>query len=236
MNILISGADRGLGFGLTKLLLEKGHTVFAGRFLKDWKELDSLKEQHREQLYIVDLDVSDEKSVERAKSEIGKRVNCLDVLISNAGINGKLNGEVPMKSNYEYMMQTYNVNSLGAVRLVEAFYQMMEVSEKKRMCFVSSEAGSIAQAWRDDNFNYCMSKAALNMYVKLIYNRLKPAGYSFRLYHPGWIRSYMSGKLSTNGNLSIEEAAKCAVDYFFDESVDESQLFMHGYDGEQFQF
>lgn len=235
MNVLISGADRGLGFGLTKLLLERGYTVFAGRFLKDWKELDALKAQYN-QLYLIDLDVSDEESVKRAKEKIQQKVDCLDILISNAGINGKLDGEIPMNSNYEFMMHTYNINSLGAVRLVETFYQMMKGSEKKRMCFVSSEAGSITQAWRDDNFNYCMSKAALNMYVKLIYNRLRPEGYSFRLYHPGWIRSYMSGKLSTNGNLSIEEAAEYAINYFLDETVDESQLFLHGYDGEQFQF
>ena len=128
------------------------------------------------------------------------------------------------------------MNALGAVRLVEILYEMMKGSEKKRLCFVSSEAGSITQAERIDNFSYCMSKAALNMYVKLIYNRLRPAGYSFRLYHPGWIRSYMGGTLSERGNLSIEEAAEIAVAYFLNEEVDESELHLYGYDGEIFKF
>lgn len=233
---MISGADRGLGFGLTKLLLEKGHTVFAGRFLKNWQELDQLSVLYSDRLYPIDLDVGSEESVKRAKITFENVADCLDMLISNAGINGKLDGEVIMESNYDYMLQTYNINSLGAVRLVEAFYQLMRESDKKRMCFVSSEAGSITQAWRNDNFSYCMSKAALNMYVKLIYNRLKPEGYSFRLYHPGWIRSYMSGKLSERGNLSIEEAAEYALNYFLDETVDETELVLTGYDGERFQF
>ena len=172
----------------------------------------------------------------RARAAVGKVTDCLDMLVSNAGINGKLDGEVIMESNYEYMMRTYNVNSLGAVRLVEIFYQMMKESDQRRMCFVSSEAGSITQAWRNDNFSYCMSKAALNMYVRLIYNRLKSEGYSFRLYHPGWIRSYMSGELSGQGNLSIEEAAEYAVNYFLDDTVDESELILYGYDGEKFKF
>lgn len=236
MNVLISGADRGLGFGLTKLLLEKGHTVFAGQYLKQWNELEQLKENYGSRLYLIDLDVGSEVSVREARTAVEAVTDHLDMLISNAGINGKLDGEVTMESNFEYMMRTYNINSLGAVRLVEIFYQMMKGSDTKRMCFVSSEAGSIAQAWREDNFSYCMSKAALNMYVKLIYNRLKPEGYSFRLYHPGWIRSYMSGKLSERGNLSIEEAADYAANYFLDESVDESELIMFGYDGEKFQF
>lgn len=236
MNILVSGADRGLGLGVTKLLLDKGHMVFAGRFLKEWDELESLKKRYKDQLRLIDLDVGSEESVRRARASVGEVTDCLDMLVSNAGINGKLDGEVIMESNYEYMMRTYNVNSLGAVRLVEIFYQMMRGSDKRRMCFVSSEAGSITQAWRNDNFSYCMSKAALNMYVRLIYNRLKPEGYSFRLYHPGWIRSYMSGKLSRQGNLSIEEAAEYAVNYFLDDAVDESELILYGYDGEKFNF
>ncbi|MCM1189131.1 MAG: SDR family NAD(P)-dependent oxidoreductase [bacterium] len=236
MNILISGADRGLGFGMTKLLLERGHTVFAGRYLKDWKELEGLKAQYGDRLQIIELDVSSDDSVRKAWESVRERTDCLDMLISNAGINGKLDGEVVMESDYGYMMRTYNVNSLGAVRLVEIFYQMMRGSDIRRMCFVSSEAGSIAQAQRTDNFSYCMSKAALNMYVKLIGNRLKPEGYSFRLYHPGWIRSYMGGRLSEKGNLSIEEAAEYAVNYFLDESVDETELAMYGYDGEKFKF
>lgn len=236
MNILISGADRGLGLGMTKRLLKEGHTVFAGRYLKAWTELQHLKEQYDEQLHLIDLDVSSEESVKKAKEEIKEMTNCLDLLISNAGINGKLDGEVIMESNYDYMMRTYSINSLGAVRLVEQFYTMMEGSDIKRMCFVSSEAGSISQAWRNDNFGYCMSKAALNMYVRLIYNRLKPMGYSIRLYHPGWVRSYMGGKLSENGNLSIDEAAEYAVAYFLDDTADESVLRMRGYDGEEFQF
>lgn len=236
MNILVSGADRGLGLGITKLLLDKGHMVFAGRFLKDWEELEGQKKLYGNQLRLIDLDVGKEESVRQAAEEIAGFTDRLDMLVSNAGINGKLDGEVIMESNYEYMMRTYNINSLGAVRLVEIFYQMMRGSDKKRMCFVSSEAGSITQAWRNDNFSYCMSKAALNMYVRLIYNRLKPEGYSFRLYHPGWIRSYMSGKLSEQGNLSIEEAAAYAVNYFLDDTVDESELTLYGYDGEKFRF
>ncbi len=236
MYILVSGADRGLGFGMTKLLLSMGHTVFAGRFMEDWTELNELAGDYPESLIPVTLDVSDTQSVRNAKSEIMKVTDKLDMLISNAGINGKIDGEEPMGSNYDYMMRTYNVNSIGAVRLVEIFYEMMKGSDTKRLCFISSEAGSITQAWRKDNFSYCMSKAALNMYVKLIYNRLHPDGYSFRLYHPGWIRSYMRGVLATEGNLSIEEAAGIAVDYFLNEQVDESDLILYGYDGEKFRF
>ena len=46
----------------------------------------------------------------------------------------------------------------------------------------------------------------------------------------------MSGELSGQGNLSIEEAAEYAVNYFLDDTVDESELILYGYDGEKFKF
>ncbi|MDF2484341.1 MAG: hypothetical protein K0R46_509 [Herbinix sp.] len=236
MNILVSGADRGLGYGVTKLLLEQGHTVYAGKFLEAWRELDELKGIYGDKLQVVSLDVSDTDSVLQAKQIISHTIGYLDMIISNAGINGKSASEEPMRTNYEHMMHTYNVNSIGAVRLVENLIELMDRSEVKRLCFVSSEAGSITQAERKEMFSYCMSKAALNMYVKLIYNRLQDQGYSFRLYHPGWIRSYMSGHLSEEGYLSIEEAAELATDYFLSNDIDESKLILYGYDGEIFSY
>ncbi|MFT4143550.1 MAG: SDR family NAD(P)-dependent oxidoreductase [Mobilitalea sp.] len=236
MNILVSGADRGLGYGVTKILLEQGHSVFAGRFLNEWKALDELQKIHGDRLHLVELDVSDTQSVIRAKKVIQQTTDCLDMIISNAAIHLHTDTEPPMQTNYENMMHTYNVNSIGSVRLVENLIELMEESKVKRLCFVSSEAGSITQAKREGMFSYCMSKAALNMYVKLIYNRLHPQGYSFRLYHPGWIRSYMKGHLSEEGNLSIEEAAELAANYFMNNEVDEAELILYGYDGERFHF
>ncbi len=236
MNILITGADRGLGYGMTEALLDSKNRVFAGRFMREWKELDELKKRYGNRIIILPLDVSDRESVLDAKKVIQQETTCLDIIVNNAAVNGKQSTEEPMKTDYDYMMRTYDINAVGAVRIVESFYDMMSQSNTKRICFVSSEAGSITQAARTDNFSYCMSKAALNMYAKLIHNRLSKEGYHIRLYHPGWIRSYMSGTLSEKGNLSIREAADFAVNYFLDNDIDETRFQMMGYDGEVFQF
>ncbi|PQP86053.1 hypothetical protein [Paenibacillus sp. AR247] len=45
-------------------------------------------------------------------------------------------------------------------------------------------------------------------------NELRPEGFTFRLYHPGWVRSYMSGELNTEGDLDADDAARMAVAYF----------------------
>lgn len=237
MEIFISGADRGLGLGMVRELLQAGNRIFAGQFMKEWQELDALKEEYGEQLILLPLDVSDTDSVREVIKLLLERTDRLDMLISNAGIFEKDNGNNdPMNTDYDYMMKQYSVNAVSAVRLTEGLYPFLQKSNVKKICFVSSEAGSITQAQRKESFGYCMSKAALNMYGKLLHNRLASEGYEIKLYHPGWIKSYMSGVLSGQGNLTIEEAAKIAVNFFLEKSNTNGELRMVGYDGEVFEF
>ena len=91
-------------------------------------------------------------------------------------------------SIFSKFLLPYNVNALGAMRMVHAFLPLMQTG-MKRLCFVSSEAGAVSVAHREDLSSYCMSKTALNMALRLMFNQLQPMGYSFRLFHPGWVRS-----------------------------------------------
>jgi NAD(P)-dependent dehydrogenase (short-subunit alcohol dehydrogenase family) len=116
---------------------------------------------------------------------------------------------------------------------VEAFLPLMDRGRLKRLCFVSSEAGSIDRAERTSWFGYCMSKAALNMEVKILFNHLLPEGYTFRVYHPGWIRSYMGGMKNMEAPLEPEEAAAKAIPIFLGQREDEDRLVMVDYDGNE---
>lgn len=83
-----------------------------------------------------------------------------------------------------------------------------------------------------------MSKAALNMGVKLMFNRLRPEGYTFRVYHPGWIRSYMGGTKNDDADLEPAEAARPALAHFLQDEragshVDEDRLVMVDWQGEE---
>ena len=216
-SVFITGADRGIGFALCMCFLENGWQVFAGRFMKDWPQLDTLKKQYCERLSLVDLDVGDQLSVERAAALVGEQTACLDMLVNCAGI--------AKKDCSEGTLQCLNINTMGPIRMVEAFLPLMEQGEKK-LCFVSSEAGSITLAHRSGSFSYCVSKTCLNMGVRLMFNRLQPMGYRFRLYHPGWVRTYMQGKKSTEGNFEAEETAAVAYQQFTSERNWEDVLIM----------
>ena len=204
-SVLITGADRGIGFALCRCFLDNGWRVFAGRFMKDWTELESLKDTYGGRLSLVDLDVGSQESVRLAAETVGGQTGCLDMLVNCAGI--------AQGGGSEATVRCLNVNTLGPIRMVEAFLPLMERGEKI-LCFFSSEAGSITLAHRNGDISYCVSKTCLNMAVRLMFEKLQPQGYRFRLYHPGWVRSYMSGKKSTVGNFEPEETAAVAYRQF----------------------
>lgn len=204
--VMITGADRGVGFALCQYFAEGGWRVFAGQYMPEWKELEKLKKQYGDQVVMIPLDVGSTDSVKAAAKQTAQETENLDILINCAGISG-------MSDDRNVLNAVFNVNTLGALRMVEAFLPLME-NGMKRLCFVSSEAGCVALAHRTDSFSYCMSKRALNMEVKLMFNKLAPEGYTFRLYHPGWVRSYMMGTKSTVGNFEPEETAQVAYRQF----------------------
>ena len=226
-SVFITGADRGIGFALCRCFLKNGWLVFAGRYMEDWPELDGLKKEYGESLSLVNLDVGSRKSVSEAAKTVGERVTCLDMLVNCAGIfqNG----------SSEAMIQCLNINTLGPIRMVEAFLPLMEQGEK-RLCFFSSEAGSITLAHRKGDVAYCVSKTCLNMAVRLMFEKLQTQGYRFRLYHPGWVRTYMSGHKSTEGNFEPEESAAAAYEQFSSGRNWEDVLIMSDISGEIWPF
>jgi NAD(P)-dependent dehydrogenase (short-subunit alcohol dehydrogenase family) len=227
---LVTGADRGLGLALCAGLLERGWRVFAGQFMPEWPELVALAGQHPEALQVVPVDVSSTASVLSAAEAVAGTVDHVDLLINNAGIGagkGELGGEI----DEEAMHRAYDVNAIGPIRMVDAFLALTEAG-MRRLAFVSSEAGSIARSHRQAQLGYCMSKAALNMAVKIMFNRLRPDGYTFRLYHPGWMHTYMSGKKNPNADMEPEEAAAKALPIFLEDRQDEDHLVLIDYQGQ----
>lgn len=220
---LVSGADRGLGHALCAELLDRGWRVYAGQFMPAWPALGELATRYPDTCYVVPLDVSSTESVRAVADRIAADGHGLDLLISNAGISH--HAQEPVEGfDDEAFRLLYDVNTLGGIRLVDALLLLMDESEMKRLCFVSSEAGSVTMCQRTDGYAYCMSKTALNMAVRIMHNDLYARGYTFRLYHPGWMKTYMGGTKNTRANLEPEEAAMLALAFFLGDREDEGRL------------
>ncbi len=234
---LVTGADRGLGYGLTAGLLDQGWTVLAGQYMPDWPDLAALATNYPEQVHIVPLDVASIESAREAARLAAALVDHVDVVINNAGVSSRaMHAPISEPQDYGEIHRLFDVNALGPLRVVEAFLPLVEAGELRRLCFVSSEAGSINRARRTAWYGYCMSKAALNMGVRIMFNDLRPKGYTFRLYHPGWVRSYMGGTKNTQADLEPEEAAAYALPFFLRPRADEDRLVLMDYLGQEWPF
>jgi len=194
-SIFISGADKGLGFALASRFLQGGFRVFAGAYLRD-PGLLGLREQFRQTLTIIPLDVSRMASIRLAARRVARQISGLDVLINNAGINMKEQGAGSLKQidlADRHLETVMAVNTFGPLRLVQQLLPLLEQGRRKMIVNISSEAGSIADCERQGEFAYCMSKSALNMQSKLLQNYLGPQGFKVLAVHPGWMRTDMGG-------------------------------------------
>ncbi len=233
LTAFVTGADHGLGYALTEALLGRGWRVVAGRYAPQESRLATLAAAHDERLTLVDLDIGDLRSVREAAEATLDRRPVIDLLINNAATLGNdgLERRISVGLPYDTIAETISVNALGPFRMVEALLPGIERSRMRRLCFVSSEAGCIARSHRSSWYGYSMSKCALNMGVSILFNDLRPEGYAFRLYHPGWIRTFMKGEEDLNADLSPAQAADAALGYFLDAEVDEDRLAMRDHTG-----
>jgi NAD(P)-dependent dehydrogenase (short-subunit alcohol dehydrogenase family) len=189
--IVVTGADRGLGYELVNQYLKRGEIVFAGKYRTKWRLLDQLHERYPDTLTVVPMNVRDAEEVKSAAAKILNKTDKIDILINNAGIwlDHDAGTILDGRLNYERMADQFDVNALGAIRVTEALVHAVLKGYDKIIANVSSEAGSISINAKTNQLGYSMSKAALNMASCCILNAVRPLGGMVLNFHPGWMQS-----------------------------------------------
>lgn len=200
---LVTGASQGLGLALCKELISREYDV-AALDIKASYELKALKSNA---LQIIECDIASNEAVYQAGQAL--QLDRLNLIINNAGIwldrkRKKLNDS---EFEFETMLMQYQVNALGAVRIVREFMPKLLMSDKKTVINISSEAGSIGACMRKSEYGYCMSKAALNMATKLMSNDYSEQGVKFYAIHPGWMIT-PQGLAGAVGDIRPEQRAE----------------------------
>ncbi|WP_261568867.1 SDR family NAD(P)-dependent oxidoreductase [Frankia gtarii] len=206
---LITGANKGLGFETARRLTEAGHTVYVGA-----RNADRGREAAgRLGARFVQLDVTDEDSVEAAAKTVRAEAGGLDVLVNNAGIVGAGKpgplGEVTAAD----MLDTYDTNVFGVVRVTRAFLPLLADSDAPVVVNVGSGLGSLA-ATNDPSriesqvtgLTYHSSKTALVM-ITSQYAKAFPA-IRFNTVDPGYTATDLNGH---QGTQTVEEGAEVIV-------------------------
>ncbi|XP_063076059.1 C-signal-like [Engraulis encrasicolus] len=212
-NILVTGANRGLGLEIIKQLAEKpcpGRRIFAGcRDPSKAEGLEKLSKKHSGVIHIIRLDVGDNASVLEAAKQVSSIVggDGLNLLVNNAAMMYYSNMKESVPSEME---NTFNVNVMGPMRMTKEFLPLLQMAVKKSsessmscrraaVINISGMMGCIEQVpatyglFPFVGLPYRVSKAALNMMTVCNAEEFKGDGILFTLLHPGWVRTDMGG-------------------------------------------
>jgi NAD(P)-dependent dehydrogenase (short-subunit alcohol dehydrogenase family) len=196
--VLVTGANRGIGFELTRQYAGDGARVIAcARRPDDAKDLQAIASASGGRVVLHELDVTDAGSIAALARELDGHP--VDILINNAGVYGgdhQRLGDI----DYEAWARTLAANTLAPVRITEALRANLINGREKKVIAISSMMGSTA---RHDGgaLIYRSSKAALNNAMKGLSAALNPDRIVVAILHPGWVRTDMGG---ANATLSPE--------------------------------
>lgn len=199
-SIFITGTNRGLGLEWVRQYARDGWRVYAScRHPAEAGALRKLADEYG-LVSIHRLDVTKADDVRAIIWEMeGKPI---DLLVCNAGVYLEKGRPEFGCLRYSEWGTTFEVNTQGAVRIVEALVGNVERSEKKLIVAISSHMGSISDIQGPGSYYYRSSKAALNAVMQGLSAELQARGVGVLILHPGGVRTRMGPR----GGISPEES------------------------------
>lgn len=180
MNIIVTGASRGIGYELVKLLsADANHTIFA--ISRNSQKLGQLNEEctslnTSSKVITMVYDMSDKKAVDGLFSEIKKHVKTVNILINNAGaIVNKPFADITS----EDMEYVYNVNVFSVVRMIQGVLPIMEGAQRSHIVNISSIGGFQGSLKFAGLSAYSSSKAALVCLTECLAEEFKEKNIAF---------------------------------------------------------
>jgi NAD(P)-dependent dehydrogenase (short-subunit alcohol dehydrogenase family) len=204
--VLITGANKGLGYEVARQLGEKGFHVFVSARdpEKGYAATETLQKNGAVATF-VPLDVADPTSIAKAGHLISEAEDHLDVLINNAGVIVEGDSSIT-QLDAGIINRTLQTNTLGPFLVTQAFLPLLSQSRAPRVINVSSGGGQLSDGMDTWAPAYCLSKTALNAVTCLFAAALPEV--SVNSVCPGWVRTDMGG---ANATRSVEEGADTIV-------------------------
>jgi NAD(P)-dependent dehydrogenase (short-subunit alcohol dehydrogenase family) len=178
--VLITGASKGIGLALAELLLNEGYFVIG-------TSRNGISKLTNANLKSISLEISDESSIELVSQFLISEKIKIDILVNNAGIGPDLETEIPCENTFQ---KTFDTNVTGLVFFTEKMLDLLNPNAE--IYNISSKMGSIGLCVNSDSVAYRLSKAAVNMYSKILANRLLSQNIKVVTIHPGWVKTGIS--------------------------------------------
>jgi NAD(P)-dependent dehydrogenase (short-subunit alcohol dehydrogenase family) len=215
--VLITGANKGIGFETARQLAQLGYFVYLGSRdkIKGLDALEKLKALGTNNVDYVEIDVTDIDSIKKAKQELESKIDVLDVLINNAGISG---GQPQNMSSLEIenLRKVFDTNFFGAVQTTQEFIPLLKRSGEPRIVNVSSGLGSLTVHSTTQNLNFALydayscSKTALNAFTVMLANEYSDTNFKINSVTPGYTATDLN---QHKGTQTAEQGAKIIVKY-----------------------
>lgn len=203
------GANGGIGFETAKAVAASSptyHVIIGSRSVeKGQKALSDLQSQNMKgSLSLLQLDVTDPKSISDAAAKVQKDFGRLDVLINNAGIISVA------KPLIDQLRETFETNTFAPAVVTEAFLPLLEKGKDVCLIYVSSDLGSINiradESWpyyKLEATTYRMAKAALNMLAVCHQAEFRDKGFKVFAFNPGFVVTNLTGEADRENRVNM---------------------------------
>ncbi len=211
---LITGANKGIGLEIARQLGAQGITVLIGaRDQKRGSEAAEKLQAENIDAHAVQLDVTNQQSIDAAAKHIESEFGRLDILVNNAGI--AIDNAPPSQLDMEILRRTYDTNFFGVFAVTKAMFPLLHKSQAGRIVNISSGLGSLTQN-SDPNYEYAQikylaynsSKTALNAMTVQFAHELKDTPIKVNSADPGYVATDIN---NNNGTRTVQQGASTPV-------------------------
>jgi NAD(P)-dependent dehydrogenase (short-subunit alcohol dehydrogenase family) len=201
---LVTGSNRDIGLAIVQGLIDHSYEVIVtARSLNSAQEA---AEKLGNKAIPLELDVSDDRSIEQAVALLTQRIRHLDILINNAGIYPDKQVD-SLTISRELLNAAMQTNTFGAILMVQACLPLLEKSTDARVINMSSDMGEL-YGLTTTATSYSLSKLALNGATIMLSQSLTPKNIAINAMCPAWVRTDMGG---TSAPRSPEQGADTAI-------------------------
>jgi NAD(P)-dependent dehydrogenase (short-subunit alcohol dehydrogenase family) len=214
--VLITGANKSIGFETARQLIQRGYYVYLGsRDIKKGQEaVNRLYSENLRQVEPVEIDVDEIESIKSVRTVIGRKIKVLDVLINNAGIPGSF-PQPPLETDISVFKKVFQTNFFGVIEVTQAFIDLLMLSPEPRIVNVTSGLGSLSMhndpSWQYYKIKpavYFPSKAALNAYTIVLAYTLRDTPFKVNAVDPGYTATDFNNH---RGHGTVQDAAARVV-------------------------
>ncbi|UEG53769.1 SDR family oxidoreductase [Mucilaginibacter daejeonensis] len=216
--VLITGANKSIGFEKAKILAKQGYHVYLGArdAAKGNEAVEKIKAEGIDNVEFLLIDVTDKVSIDAAQRSVAEKGKGLDILINNAGILGGYD-QSAQTVDTALIREVFDTNFFGVINVTQAFLPLLKNSEQPVIVNVTSGLGSLtihsdpeSKFYHVKTAAYGPSKTALNAYTVVLAYELRDTNFKVNVVDPGYTATDFN---NNSGPFKVEDSAAFVTSY-----------------------